>query len=165
VFITGLDEGLLPHSRSRDDPEEMAEERRLFYVGITRAKNHLTLVRSEQRTTFGSYEYSTPSRFLDDIPESLLKNEGVRVQFATPNKKMDLFSTWTLPSKPGSKMEAKPVEPKYRAGMHVRHVSWGEGLIVEVRVQDNEERVDVFFDTVGFKRLLADMANLEIIQK
>jgi DNA helicase-2/ATP-dependent DNA helicase PcrA len=165
VFITGLDEGLLPHSRSRDDPEEMAEERRLFYVGITRAKNHLTLVRSEQRTTFGSYEYSTASRFLDDLPEGLIQNQGVQVQFGKPQEKTDLFTTWTLPSKPGRVAEVKPVEQRFKAGMHVRHESWGEGLIIDARIQDNEERVDIFFESVGFKRLLASLAELEIIDE
>ena len=72
VFITGLDDGLLPHSRSRDDPEEMAEERRLFYVGLTRAKDRLYLVRAERRGSFGGYEESVPSQFLDDLPEKLL---------------------------------------------------------------------------------------------
>ena len=64
VFITGLDDGLLPHSRSRDDPEEMAEERRLFYVGITRARDQLYLVRAEARATFGAYASTIPSSFL-----------------------------------------------------------------------------------------------------
>lgn len=164
VFITGLDEGLLPHSRSRDDPEEMAEERRLFYVGITRAKNHLTLVRSEQRTTFGSYEYSTASRFLDDLPESLLSTQGLRTQFGKSAKTTDLFARWNLPPVPG-KPEVKPVQQKYKAGMHVRHESWGDGIVIDDRVQDNEERVDIIFESVGIKRLLASLAKLEILEK
>lgn len=72
VFITGLDEGLLPHSRSKDDPEEMAEERRLFYVGLTRAKNNLYLVRAEQRSNYGNIETTLPSQFLKDVPENLV---------------------------------------------------------------------------------------------
>ncbi len=78
VFIMGLDEGLLPHSRSRDDPEEMAEERRLFYVGMTRARNQLYLLRSERRSNYGSWEYSEPSRFLEDISGELVLNQGKR---------------------------------------------------------------------------------------
>lgn len=73
VFIVGLDDGNLPHFRSLDDPEEMAEERRLFYVGITRARNQLTLVRSEQRMTYGNIEQTIPSRFLAYIPDSLIQ--------------------------------------------------------------------------------------------
>ena len=78
VFIMGLDEGLLPHSRSRDDPEEMAEERRLFYVGMTRARNQLYLLRSERRSSFGTWEYSEPSRFLEDISDDLMLVQGKR---------------------------------------------------------------------------------------
>src|SRR5450759_4327612 len=75
VFIIGMDEGLLPHSRARDDPEEMAEERRLFYVGITRAKDQVYLVRAERRATFGSYEEAIPSSFLSDLPEALIQGK------------------------------------------------------------------------------------------
>ena len=85
VFIIGLDEGLLPHSRSLEDPEEMAEERRLFYVGITRAKNHLILVRAGQRSSYGRFDYTQQSRFLDDIPDNLLKREGVRLGLRSVN--------------------------------------------------------------------------------
>ena len=73
VFIVGLDDGVLPHNRSLDDPEEMAEERRLFYVGLTRAKHRLYLVRAEQRSLYGSFQESIPSRFLEDIPEELIR--------------------------------------------------------------------------------------------
>jgi DNA helicase-2/ATP-dependent DNA helicase PcrA len=168
VFITGLDEGLLPHSRSRDDPEEMAEERRLLYVGITRAKNHLLLVRAERRSTFGSYEYSRPSQFLESIPKELMQNQGVRLSIHRNGYKPENQTSWSLPKWPSStdtSLESKVVEPTYTAGMRVKHASWGEGLVVDVRIQDNEERIDVFFDTVGFKRLLANLAKLEIIQK
>ncbi len=72
VFIIGLDEGLLPHSRSLDDPEELAEERRLFYVGITRARDRLYLVRAEQRSSYGSFQDQIPSNFLRDIPDNLV---------------------------------------------------------------------------------------------
>lgn len=86
VFIIGLDDGTLPHFRSVDDPEEMAEERRLFYVGITRARNQLTLVRSERRMSFGNIETTIPSRFLSAIPENLIQvieNPGAG-SFAAP---------------------------------------------------------------------------------
>lgn len=73
VFIIGLDDGTIPHFRSLDDPEEMAEERRLFYVGITRARNQLTLVRSERRMNYGNIESTIPSRFLPYIPENLIQ--------------------------------------------------------------------------------------------
>jgi DNA helicase-2/ATP-dependent DNA helicase PcrA len=76
VFIIGLDDGLLPHNRSFEEEEEMAEERRLFYVGITRARDQLYLVRAERRNMFGSYEYQIPSRFLKDVPDELVEMEN-----------------------------------------------------------------------------------------
>jgi DNA helicase-2/ATP-dependent DNA helicase PcrA len=167
VFITGLDEGLLPHSRSRDDPEEMAEERRLFYVGITRAKNQLYLVRADQRTTFGNYEYSVQSRFLDDIPEDMIMRQGMHVH-AARTRHTESFSTWVLPPGPGASAKAKSapiLEPRFKAGMKVKHAAWGEGLVVDVRLQDGDERIDVYFESAGFKRLLGSIANLEIIQQ
>ncbi len=166
VFIIGMDEGLLPHSRSKDDEEEMAEERRLFYVGLTRAKNQIYLVRAERRTTYGSYEYSTPSQFLDDIPRSLLQQSGkVQPVRRVVNPAWDETMTWGRVSQaPASARTPQPaVQSRYKATMRVRHPSWGDGVILESRIEDGEETVDVHFESVGFKRLLASLAKLEIL--
>jgi DNA helicase II / ATP-dependent DNA helicase PcrA len=187
VFIIGLDEGILPHSRSLDDPEEMAEERRLFYVGITRARNKLNLVRANQRSTYGSFEASVPSRFLSDIPDHLLTRQGrgsYRSQASSWNSRSSSSderrsrspSRWESggthlapPSSSGYKSAPPPPKPpaqmQFKAGNHVRHPVWGEGLVVDARMDGDDERVDVFFDSVGFKRLIAALAKLEIIQK
>jgi DNA helicase-2/ATP-dependent DNA helicase PcrA len=166
VFIVGMDEGLLPHARSRDEPEEMSEERRLFYVGVTRAKNHLHLVRAEQRTSFGAFEYNRPSQFLDSIPEELIQRQGARIARGSKSR-LDAYSGWSLPNPSGNNGEnhARILEPKFKAGMRVKHETWGEGLVVDVLIQDNEERIDVFFDSIGFKRLLASLAKLEILNQ
>jgi len=167
VFITGLDEGLLPHSRSRDDPEEMAEERRLFYVGMTRARDQLYLLRSERRSSFGNWEYSEPSRFLADISDELLTYQGKRGGLPRAAQFEEL--RWTTTGLPStySRRQRKPelpVETRFKPGMRVRTAAWGEGLVLESRVDsDGEETVDVHFESVGFKRLLASLANLEII--
>jgi DNA helicase-2/ATP-dependent DNA helicase PcrA len=167
VFITGLDEGLLPHSRSRDDPEEMAEERRLFYVGMTRARDQLYLLRSERRSSFGSWEYSEPSRFLADISDELLTFQGKRG--GLPRAAQFEESRWTTTGLPStySRRQRKPelpVDTRFKPGMRVRTAAWGEGLVLESRIDsDGEETVDVHFESVGFKRLLASLANLEII--
>lgn len=161
VFIIGLDEGLLPHSRSRDDPEEMAEERRLFYVGLTRARDRLYLVRAAQRSTYGSFEVSEPSRFLNDIPERLAKQQGVRLYTQRAATAWDFSTRSAVPSYPPP--AAAVLEPSFRPGMRVRHPSWGEGMVVDSRLQDEDETVDVFFESVGFKRLVASMAKLEIL--
>ena len=165
VYIVGLDEGFLPHNRSFDDLEEMAEERRLFYVGITRAKNNLILVRAGQRNKFGRYEYTIPSRFLDDIPEELIKQEGIRlgVRSVKPLSQPRWTPTVSINGK------NKPVfkEPKklvYKAGMRIIHPVWGDGMVIETRAIGNDETVTVMFETVGLKRLAASIAKLEIVK-
>ena len=157
VFLIGLDDGLLPHSRSFDEPEEMEEERRLFYVGITRAKDRLYLVRALQRGGRGLTEETYPSRFLDDIPIDLLAGKtrtGRTLRGALSETK------WSLPSGPRS---ATVIESKYRAGTRVKHPTWGEGMVLDSKIQDDDEIIDVVFESVGIKRLATSLANLKII--
>ena len=165
VFLTGLDEGLLPHSRSRDDPEEMAEERRLLYVGMTRARNQLYLLRAERRTGFGSWEYSEASRFLADISEDLITNQGRRNTTRRDAREDDFrWSTTGVNRRVTQQVFSSAKEPRFKPGMRVKNTSWGEGLVLESKIDpDGEETVDVHFETVGFKRLLASLANLEIM--
>ncbi len=175
VFIIGMDEGILPHSRARDDPEEMAEERRLFYVGLTRAKDRLYLVRAERRGTYGSYEDAIPSSFLSDLPEGLI--QGKR-RPAGRQYRASAYPSWQetaqrATSNPGYRSPASrdrysntpSVQQRYFPNMRVRHPVWGEGLVMDSRLQDNDETVDVAFDSVGFKRLVASLANLEMVNK
>jgi len=165
VFIIGLDEGLLPHSRSRDDPEEMAEERRLLYVGITRARNQLYLLRAERRAAYGSWEYTEPSRFLADISDDLLTRQG-RLSATRRGALDDDFRWSTTGVTPRVVKQYTPSagDLKFKPGMRVKNASWGEGLVLESKMDpDGEETVDIHFETVGFKRLLASLANLEII--
>lgn len=165
VFIVGLDDGILPHSRSFDEPEEMAEERRLLYVGLTRAKDRLYLVRADQRGIFGSTEETIPSRFLKDIPEELL-TEKHRPGRRSGGRASSAYTTWTVPPPRGSaaaRQAAPIIQQRYQANMRIRHPSWGEGLVADSKIQDGDEVVDIFFDTVGFKRVIASLANLEII--
>jgi DNA helicase-2/ATP-dependent DNA helicase PcrA len=156
VFIVGLSDGTLPHIRSFDDPEGMQEERRLFYVGITRAKDKLYMVLPLNRSSFGYSEPVDESRFLRDIPDDLIaesdrsrrysrtsRSEGMRWQ------KMDTASSTV-------------VEQQYQAGTAVIHPTWGEGLVLNSRIENDDEIVDVFFAGVGLKRLAASLANLEL---
>ena len=165
VYITGLDEGLLPHSRSLEDPEEMAEERRLFYVGLTRAKNQLVIVRAGQRSNYGRFEYTVRSRFLDDIPENLLKRDGVRLGLRSNHPLKQV--RWPMRASTGlsSQPAAPPKEPAFKAGMHVVHPTWGGGIVIETRVMGSDETLTVVFDTVGLKKLAASLANLKISPK
>ncbi len=157
VFIVGLDDGILPHSRSFDEPEQMEEERRLFYVGITRAKDKLYLIRAIQRGGRGMAEETYPSRFLDDVPTDLLVGKtrtGRAMRGAPPETK------WSLHSRPQS---ASFMESKFRAGTRIRHSAWGEGIVLDSKIQDDDEIVDVVFESVGIKRLSTSLANLKII--
>lgn len=158
VFIIGLDDGILPHSRSFDEPEEMEEERRLFYVGITRAKERLYLLRAIQRGGRGMTEETYPSRFLDDIPAELIagKTRTGRSLRGEPAE-----TKWSLHTRPQS---ASVIEAKFRAGMRVRHPLWGEGIVLDSRLQGDDEILDVVFESVGVKRLAASLANLKAIE-
>jgi len=155
VFIVGLDDGILPHSRSFDEPEAMEEERRLFYVGITRARDRLYLLRALRRGGRGYAEETIPSRYLDDIPDGLLSGKSRTGGSSRPERMEWLRS---------SPVAADLTEARFRAGMRVRHPSWGEGMVLNSRLQDNDETVDVVFESVGIKRLAASLANLEIMK-
>ncbi|MBI5842707.1 MAG: UvrD-helicase domain-containing protein [Chloroflexi bacterium] len=163
VFLVGLDDGILPHSRSFDEPESMEEERRLMYVGITRAKDRLYLIRAIQRGGRGMAEETYPSRFLEDIPTDLLAGN---TRTGRTLKHSPTETKWPLPPGPrtASVTPVKGViESKYRAGTRVKHPSWGEGIVLDSKLQDNDEIVDVVFESVGIKRLATSLANLKII--
>ena len=128
-------------------------------LALPAARDRLTLVRAARRSSYGSFDYSTPSRFLQDIPAALLHEEGAHLGKRTsPDYRA---ATWTFPSPPGG--TAPILEPRYKAGMRVKHSAWGEGMVIDVRLVDGDERLDVFFETVGFKRLLGSIAVLEIL--
>jgi len=154
VFIVGLNDGTLPHVRSFDDPEAMQEERRLFYVGITRAMDHLYLLHSTNRYTYGYAEPADPSRFLADIPPDFVEDGGPGV-FRRSRHRSD---RWETPET----VSARILNPEYQAGMRVEHPTWGEGLVLNSRLQDDDEIVDIFFEDIGLKRVVASLANLEI---
>jgi len=156
VYIVGLSDGTLPHFRSFDEPEGRQEERRLFYVGITRAKDRLFLVSPLNRSSFGYSEPVDASRFLEDIPDELIEGSPrsinrTRVIRSSPTR----WDRTESPSKPKA-------EPEYHAGLTVLHPTWGEGLVLNSRLQDDDEIVDVFFAGEGLKRLAASLAKLEI---
>ena len=155
VFIVGLDDGLLPHQRSYDDPEAMAEERRLFYVGITRAMNRLFLVRAFRRHTAGTSSLTEPSRFLDDLPADRVDG-GAPTRLTRAQAVYERQTRWEgrIPTTIGA---------SYRAGMRVRHPSFGEGMVLESRIADGEEELTVQFELCGLKWLAASLANLEIL--
>jgi len=163
VYIVGLDDGILPHNRSFDEQEEMEEERRLFYVGITRAKNSLIFVRAGQRSNYGRYEYTMPSRFLEDIPEDLIRQEGVRLGVHRINPLSQPRWQPNLHTGLEEKKSKQKKKAAYQAGMRVVHPTWGDGLVIETRVLGDDETVTVIFESVGLKKLAASLAKLEIV--
>jgi DNA helicase-2/ATP-dependent DNA helicase PcrA len=169
VFIVGVEDGILPHKRSWDDPEQMAEERRLFYVGITRAKDEIYLVHCFRRAAWGDVEYTRRSRFIDDIPPELIT--GKSEPAPSPSRETDW--SWSSPHSgalpiPAWKAESRPkqsapAEPAYRTGQRVLHATFGEGIVIEAKPADGDAIITVAFEGVGLKRLLSSMAKLEIL--
>jgi DNA helicase-2/ATP-dependent DNA helicase PcrA len=176
VFVVGLEEGLLPHSRSLDDREALEEERRLFYVGATRAKQRLYLLYAFRRTSYGRTNLSQPSRFLADIPKALVKQPLKRGQASVQqtsmftnrglgslggtNRVIPGRAAPTIPQRPAARPQT-PRDTSFFAGQKVRHALFGEGIVVSSKIVENDEEVTVAFTGKGVKRLLASFAKLE----
>lgn len=167
VFILGLDEGVLPHSRSLEDPEQLAEERRLMYVGITRAKERLYLLRAFRRGQWGISDATEPSRFLADLPAALV--DGV---VKKPSQAAQSMATWGNSSRASSPIPMKPAntptnsfaeQTEFKPGDRVLHPSFGEGLVLRSIRLRNDEEVDVVFG-VQKKRLSATISGLKKIK-
>jgi len=158
VFIVGLEEGILPHRKSFDDPEEMEEERRLCYVGITRAKKRLYLLRSYRRSLFGGSTANLPSRFLHDISPHLISPRGLWEESPTPVASPDFY--WdSQPSPPPLGTLALKV------GDHVRHSKFGRGIVMNCLPTRDDHELTVAFEEAGVKKLLASLAPLEKIER
>jgi DNA helicase-2/ATP-dependent DNA helicase PcrA len=153
VFIIGMEEGILPHYKSIDDPAQLEEERRLCYVGITRAKKKVYLVRAFRRHLMGSSAVNKPSRFLLDIPSHLItKGNGVR----------EAEDEWSTNVDAREKaIKRREDLPEFKAGEHVKHEQFGEGVVVNYHKVRNDAEVVVAFDGAGVKRFLLSFAKIE----
>ena len=202
VFLVGMEEGIFPGYKSISEPKELEEERRLCYVGITRAKENLFLTCSKQRTIFGSTSCNQVSRFLKEIPSELLDgyDEALGEEQET-NIFGDSKYSWTYGSKDNGSIKTYKIdkqEPvaaastntgfmfrtaenflnslnnkssgnevdlsKYKSGIRIFHKKFGEGTISNVEPEGDDLKVDINFDKVGHKRLMAKFANLEVIE-
>lgn len=152
VFIVGLEEGILPHSRSLISHSEMEEERRLMYVGLTRAKEKIYLLFTRQRTLFGSTQMNSPSRFLEDIPEKLVKKNSYR------ETEQKIFEN-LLQKRQSSAISHWSSNAKFKGGERVSHAEFGDGLVVSV----SGDVITVAFKKAGIKRLSVEYANLKKI--
>ncbi|WP_077940591.1 DNA helicase PcrA [Enterococcus faecium] len=164
VFLIGLEEGVFPLSRALMEESELEEERRLAYVGITRAEEALYLTNAFSRTLYGRTQYNRPSRFVEEIDQVLLEIEGMR---PTPKKtpvfaKKTAYSykqpeTAVVPSKSATGGENNNWKP----GDKVKHKKWGLGTVVRVSGTSKDLELDVAFPSQGVKRLLAAFAPIE----
>jgi DNA helicase-2/ATP-dependent DNA helicase PcrA len=175
VFIPGLEEGLFPHSRAQDDDAEMEEERRLCYVGITRAENRLYLSSAARRRVFGEYQATQPSRFLEEIPPELVEEVSSSSAYAPrrqPSYEMRVNPYGAPKKRPTGVREGGG--PSYRAededqsavgglrpGLRVRHPHFGIGTVLSIEPGDADMKLTVRFNSVGQKRLMAKFARLE----
>ncbi|MDQ7026545.1 MAG: 3'-5' exonuclease [Anaerolineae bacterium] len=180
VFITGLEDGLLPHSRSFEDPDGLEEERRLFYVGITRAKDLLFLTYTFKRSLYGGYstDVQAKSAFLYDIPEDLLNSDAANLGYSSDEYRYQRTTKWDNPnnglnrlqrdlreaSKPTGHVSDENLRSKiipfpgsdasqplrFKGGQKVHHSSFGRGIVIESKRIDGAEIVSVIFDNTKF---------------
>jgi ATP-dependent DNA helicase UvrD/PcrA len=151
VFLTGLEEGLFPHQHSLEDPTRLEEERRLCYVGMTRARLQLVLTQAELRRLHGNEHYTSPSRFLGEIPEELIQE--IRAKPAVSSHPFPRFAT-------GLPLQAPPPDGM-RLGSRVRHGTFGDGVVLRYEGQGSHARVQVNFEAAGTKWLVIGYANLQ----
>jgi DNA helicase-2/ATP-dependent DNA helicase PcrA len=153
VFLSGMEDGLFPHQRSIADPSGLEEERRLCYVGITRAKQTLYITYAEQRRLYGMDNFSQPSRFIAEIPDEHIEEIRPRVQVTRPMRS---------PARRSAAATAGG-ELGIRLGQRVRHVKFGDGVILNCEGQGAHARVEVNFETAGTKWLVLSYANLDLM--
>jgi DNA helicase-2/ATP-dependent DNA helicase PcrA len=172
VFITGLEEGLFPHSRATDDEADLEEERRLCYVGITRTQRRLVLTSAARRRVFGDYQSTDPSRFIDEIPPELV--EELPSSFVTPQSSFSNFRSGPYKRGGSYRGRVREEQPTYdytsedqslpeglRPGLQVRHAQFGLGTIVAIEPLSDDTKLVVRFSSVGQKTLRAKFAKLE----
>ncbi|HET8984308.1 MAG TPA: 3'-5' exonuclease, partial [Trueperaceae bacterium] len=170
VFLVGLEENLIPHRSTTASLQEIEEERRLLYVGVTRAQDELYLVHAESRLTFGRTEPTRPSRFLEDIPRELLQDTDVFGQDVDDPRHLSRFSrnTWRpaspLPSSRAGTELAGATSLSgtgYKGGERVKHPKFGAGMVVGLSGEGAKTEITVVFESAGAKRLLLKYASLE----
>jgi DNA helicase II / ATP-dependent DNA helicase PcrA len=171
VVLAGLEEGLFPHSRSSEDVDELEEERRLCYVGMTRARSKLVLTGAARRRIFGEYQASEPSRFIDEVPSELIERIAPAASGGDRSYQSNFYEFRTNPY---GRRRVKEPDPSYayededqstgmslRLGMRVRHPQFGVGSVLSIERLDDDTKLVVRFAAVGQKTLRARYARLE----
>ncbi|MBC8027111.1 MAG: ATP-binding domain-containing protein, partial [Steroidobacteraceae bacterium] len=150
VFMSGMEDGLFPHQRSINDPEGLEEERRLCYVGATRAMRQLFITYAEQRRLHGMDTFGAPSRFIAEIPEELVEEVRPRIQISRPVA----AGRFRAPS--------EELAPGVKLGARVRHKKFGEGVILKVEGQGPQANIEVNFQSLGRKVMMLEY--LEVVR-
>ena len=162
VFLTGMEDGTFPHLRSLADPKELEEERRLAYVGITRARERLHLSRAAVRSAWGAPQYNPPSRFLDEIPAELLQWERELSGAAAVGRRDQRPAVATLAARPGVRSPGNRPVIALSAGDRVTHDSYGLGTVVRTLGEGDKTQAEVDFGgELGVKRFVLRYAPLE----
>jgi ATP-dependent DNA helicase UvrD/PcrA len=175
VVLAGLEEGLFPHSRSSEDEEELEEERRLCYVGMTRARSRLVLTGAARRRIFGEYQSSEPSRFIDEVPAELVERVAASYSSSSYQGNFPHYEFRTNPygrGRRGDRVREAAATYAYededqstgmslKLGMKVRHPQFGIGTVLSVEALDDDTKLVVRFAAVGTKTLRAKYARLE----
>jgi DNA helicase-2/ATP-dependent DNA helicase PcrA len=175
VVIAGLEEGLFPHSRASGEADDIEEERRLCYVGMTRARSRLVLTGAARRRIFGEYQATEPSRFIDEVPAELV--DRLAPSFSSSSAAQGHFAHYEFRTDPygrrGRRVRERPAAYAYEdedqsaglfalhAGMRVRHPQFGVGSVISVEPLDRDTKLVVRFNAVGVKTLHAKYARLE----
>jgi DNA helicase-2/ATP-dependent DNA helicase PcrA len=155
VFMAGMEDGLFPHQRSIADLQSLEEERRLCYVGATRAMRQLYITYAEQRRLYGVDQYGQPSRFIGELPADLIEEIRPRLQVSRPTfVRRGAGGAGSLDETPVSGM---------RMGSHVRHGKFGEGVVLRFEGSGPHAQVHVNFEGVGTKVLVLSYANLQVV--
>lgn len=172
VFMAGLEEGIFPHSRSLDNDTELEEERRLCYVGITRAMEKLCITFTNYRTLYGQINYNLKSRFMEEIPERLLKADIQTMQPKTKPKNSNTVQYFRdtiekqisrMDNTKGDKVKKQSSEVK--DGMKVNHAKWGIGTVISVTGEGDEAIAAIAFPGMGIKKLALNIAPITVVDK
>jgi len=152
VFLTGMEDGVFPHQRSIADLASLEEERRLCYVGATRAMRQLYITYAEQRRLYGVDQYGQPSRFISELPADLIEEIRPRLQVSRP----------VFVRRPAS-LDETPSHSNMRMGSRVRHAKFGDGVVLNFEGNGPQARIQVNFEGQGTKWLMLSYANLEVV--
>jgi DNA helicase-2/ATP-dependent DNA helicase PcrA len=162
VFIIGMEEGIFPSQRVMFDDKELEEERRLMYVGITRAEDQLILSRADTRMIYGKYESNVQSRFMNEIPDELIEGEVIDIDapFSSPKQTTGKnFNTSAKRQK--SRIMTNNSGVEFKVGDKVTHKKFGDGIISNIKGEGDSKELDIIFTGEGPKRLLANFAPIE----